>query len=262
MLLLSGVNVAATEFYFTEKISADETYRLTRTVEDTGKAIFEQFLPGNPDFGVSTRSLTYVHSFEDIYPPLVPDGQLQYVRLKIFIRVPGNSDFVATVDSLDMENPHQRYFLIDPKGSDSLSVEDWPLDDGKVEIVLESSTKDFIVNGSDFDILYIPANPTDVADEWSQVPSDYELKANHPNPFNPSTAIGFFVPIRSHVEIRVYNLFGRKVRTLMDWECAPGRHSVIWDGCDDNGKPVASGVYFYRIKTQRFTSARKMILLK
>ncbi|MCD4652145.1 MAG: C10 family peptidase [Candidatus Cloacimonetes bacterium] len=89
-----------------------------------------------------------------------------------------------------------------------------------------------------------------------------KLSDNYPNPFNPETNISFSLKDRTFVEITVYNLMGREVTTLHNSVLHAGNHNVIWTGTDDTGKAVASGVYFYRMKSGRYTSTKKMILLK
>ncbi len=88
------------------------------------------------------------------------------------------------------------------------------------------------------------------------------LLGNYPNPFNPETSISFNVKSDEQVSIEIYNLKGQKIKTLVNDKVKAGNHKVIWKGDDDNGKPAASGVYFYRMKSGRYTSSRKMILLK
>jgi hypothetical protein len=91
------------------------------------------------------------------------------------------------------------------------------------------------------------------------------LKPNFPNPFNPETAISFTVAEMSSstpVTIDIYNIKGQKVRSLVDDIYTVGDHSVVWNGTDDNGRNVGSGVYFYRMSTENFTETRKMVLIK
>lgn len=93
-------------------------------------------------------------------------------------------------------------------------------------------------------------------------PVDYALEGNVPNPFNPVTAIRFALPVNERVELSVFNLMGEKVRTLVAGELAWGRHEVMWDGTNEAGMQVASGTYVYRLHSQGFSEARKMLLLK
>jgi flagellar hook assembly protein FlgD len=90
----------------------------------------------------------------------------------------------------------------------------------------------------------------------------FDLSQNYPNPFNPSTRIDYSIPKRQHVKITVYNLLGQQVITLVDEVKPSGEHSIIWNGCDHRGEPVASGIYFYNLQTDGIAESRKMILLK
>jgi len=95
-----------------------------------------------------------------------------------------------------------------------------------------------------------------------------ELGQNFPNPFNPVTRIEYWLPeagtgaVRTPVNVSVYDVRGAKVRTLVNQAQVAGRYRVEWDGRDDHGTPVGSGVYFYRMSTPRFSDSRKMVLLK
>ena len=88
------------------------------------------------------------------------------------------------------------------------------------------------------------------------------LKQNYPNPFNPETTINFYVAKNGEVIIDVYDLKGRKVKTLVENTYNKGSHSVVWNGKNEQGNDVASGVYLYRMRNGGFSSTRKMILLK
>jgi hypothetical protein len=88
------------------------------------------------------------------------------------------------------------------------------------------------------------------------------LKANYPNPFNPRTQIDFDLPHSDLVEVSVFNLLGQRVSKLLDGPVEAGLHSVEWDGTDDSGRRVASGVYFYRLTSPTISETRKMVLLK
>jgi hypothetical protein len=98
--------------------------------------------------------------------------------------------------------------------------------------------------------------------EHPVLPTTYGLMQNVPNPFNPTTVIRFDIPEAANVVLGVYDISGRLVRTLVDRELPRARHSVEWDGRDNRGTRVASGVYFYKIEAGGFTAAKKMVLLK
>lgn len=94
------------------------------------------------------------------------------------------------------------------------------------------------------------------------VPERFALSPNYPNPFNPSTTIRFELPRAVPVNLTVYNLLGQRVRTLLDAEKAPGVYTAVWDGRDEFGKSVSTGVYFYRLQAGDFVQTRKMLLVK
>jgi len=100
------------------------------------------------------------------------------------------------------------------------------------------------------------------------LPADYALKQNYPNPFNPTTSIIYAVPEVSRVSLKVFDLLGREIATLVDSEVAPGSYTLSWSGTNSNGVPVSSGLYYYRIEAQsmkgtdHFSEIRKMVLLR
>jgi parallel beta-helix repeat protein len=100
-------------------------------------------------------------------------------------------------------------------------------------------------------------DPTDILASQLSVPNKFSISQNYPNPFNSSTTIKYDLPKAGRVSIKVYDLLGRKVETLVDEDKQAGQHSAIWDA-----SAYSSGVYFYRIKAGDFTQTRKMILLK
>ncbi len=97
---------------------------------------------------------------------------------------------------------------------------------------------------------------------FTQVPDEFELFQNFPNPFNPATTIRYSLPEASTVTLKIYNLLGEEVRALLDDEPqTPGYHTTIWDGRNKYGKPVAGGIYIYQIRFATTILTRKMILL-
>ena len=96
----------------------------------------------------------------------------------------------------------------------------------------------------------------------SQIPSEIALGQNYPNPFNPITSLDYLLPRRSDVSIRVYNMLGQEIITLLRQEQPYGKYSVSWNGLDKYGKKVASGVYFTELKSRNIRRVTKMLLLK
>jgi hypothetical protein len=100
------------------------------------------------------------------------------------------------------------------------------------------------------------------ADEQHIRPKVFQVWQNSPNPFNASTKITFYLPTRSRVTVSIYNILGKKVITLIDQNAQAGRHEVSWNGTDNRGKTVATGIYLYRISTGGNEITKKMLLLK
>ena len=92
--------------------------------------------------------------------------------------------------------------------------------------------------------------------------TDFNLSYNYPNPFNMQTTIEYVIPIKSHVEITIYNMLGQVVAQLVNDEKDSGRYRVVWDGLDHFGRPVVSGLYIFQIVSGDFVSSRKLLLLK
>lgn len=94
------------------------------------------------------------------------------------------------------------------------------------------------------------------------IPDEYSLGQNYPNPFNPTTVIEYSLKSPTHVRLEIFDITGRLVTVLETGEQSAGHHTRIWDGTDAENRPVASGIYFYRLVTPEFRMARKMVLMK
>ncbi len=154
--------------------------------------------------------------------------------------------------------------LSDPKrlifntAGDALYVGGYHLASNPTTVTFGSTTLNtsgcYIAKGS-------PGVPTDVADDLIR-PSDFTLAQNYPNPFNPSTTIAFSLARRAEVDIEIFNIRGQKVRSLLHENRAAGSHSVVWDGSDETGNLVATGVYLYRLSADGVVQTKKMVMLK
>ena len=98
--------------------------------------------------------------------------------------------------------------------------------------------------------------------EVKVIPGAFALHQNFPNPFNPSTEIRFDLPEAGNINLAIYNLMGQKIRTLSSDNMTPGYHAIIWDGTNDIGSQVATGMYFYSIQSSEFQATKKMLFLK
>lgn len=102
---------------------------------------------------------------------------------------------------------------------------------------------------------YLPENIT-------PLPGEFKLLQNYPNPFNQTTTIGFTLTRSDFVSLNIYDLLGRRVKTLVLEKLPAGYNSVTWNGTDESGKDVASGIYFYELKSGDLTETQKLILSK
>ncbi|MDZ7269953.1 MAG: S8 family serine peptidase [candidate division KSB1 bacterium] len=146
----------------------------------------------------------------------------------------------------------------------------WELRDGfdgtgALRIADMKSTTSFVVTGTSaqyFTIIYKPVlTGVQEGQDETPLPDRFALHQNYPNPFNPETAIRYDLPQASEVSIRLYNVTGQLVRTLVSGRFPAGVHVVRWDGRNDHGQRVGAGVYFYSLKTAAFQQRRKMVLL-
>ena len=113
----------------------------------------------------------------------------------------------------------------------------------------------------------LPEEPLLVSDvepngRTANLPADFRLLPNYPNPFNPVTTIAYEIAKTSDVNLSVYNLLGQKIRTLVSVQKVAGSYSVQWDGRDNLGRKVASGVYLYKLTAGEFVQVNKMLLTK
>lgn len=96
----------------------------------------------------------------------------------------------------------------------------------------------------------------------NSLPDQFSLSQNYPNPFNPATNIDFALPHSGLVKLDIFNILGQTVATLVNREMDAGQYSIRWEGSDNGGRPVASGIYFYRLSSGTFSRTIRMVLLK
>lgn len=109
---------------------------------------------------------------------------------------------------------------------------------------------------------YVSSPGTEIEGPIEILPSAYSLEQNYPNPFNPETIISYSLPKQSRVQIKIYDITGNEIRSLIDEEKSAGRHNILWDSRNNFGQRVASGIYFYKIVADNFVQTKKMILMK
>ena len=122
--------------------------------------------------------------------------------------------------------------------------------------------RDISVNGNHGDLKGDAVLTTSVRIPNEMSPNSFELYQNYPNPFNPSTTIHFQIPVEEHVKISIYNILGQPVRTLMNKSLQKGDHQIVWDGKNEPGITVESGIYFCQVEAGNFCQSQKMVLVK
>ena len=126
----------------------------------------------------------------------------------------------------------------------------------------------YFINQNDPDSLsviygYVPLDAVlGLDDLQTQIPGEFSLAQNYPNPFNPSTKISFNILNAGEYELNIFNILGEKVRTLTNRNYTVGEYTSVWDARNDAGNPVSSGVYFYRLSSDKQTLTRKMLLVR
>jgi len=114
-----------------------------------------------------------------------------------------------------------------------------------------------------FEVTYEPVYPTALAEQYDKTLSkSIKLYQNHPNPFNLSTAITYQLPRSIHVVLKIYNLLGQEIKTLVNEIQTAGHKSFVWDGRNQLGQVVSPGVYIYRLQVDDEIQNRKMVFVK
>ena len=101
-----------------------------------------------------------------------------------------------------------------------------------------------------------------IAHKLVPIPTEFALKQNYPNPFNPNTTINYDLPKDAFVNIVIYDILGREIKSLVNQNQPAGYHSQVWNSKDKQGREVGAGIYFYQIQSQGNIKTRKMVLLK
>ena len=128
------------------------------------------------------------------------------------------------------------------------------------ELIIENKIEDaydvILIGGQESYVLQM------IDDILADIPEEYSLGQNYPNPFNPTTKIDFALPRTGDVSLVIYNLMGQQVRTLLAKNMEYGFHTITWNGLDQSGRPVSSGVYFSELRARSFRQTKKMLMLK
>ncbi len=169
--------------------------------------------------------------------------------------VRGNTSDRVTleIENLGFFNPSYNIFLIDSINSISTELR-------LNHKVLIQNAPD--LDGHKFSILIGQDVSSKTELDLNLLPDKFKLYQNYPNPFNPETHIEFDLPKEVNIAINIYNLLGQKVKTLIDKKMKAGHHSILWNGIDENGSSVSSGIYFYQLVSPDHMCTKKMTIIK
>ncbi|MFZ0390414.1 MAG: FlgD immunoglobulin-like domain containing protein [Calditrichia bacterium] len=136
---------------------------------------------------------------------------------------------------------------------------DVAIDQSRGLVYMTDADTDFF---SDNDAIWVmPLSVVGISESPAPI-AGYQVLQNYPNPFNPATIISYALPVAQQVTIVIYNSLAQQVSTLAAGRQSAGLHQMVWDGKNDSGQPVGSGIYFYRVTAGDFTAVRKMMLLR
>jgi hypothetical protein len=264
---------------FDFELSADNNYFVTDSFSLIVGLCIEDFETGNFssynwEFTGAADWVIDSNSYEGIYCAKSGNiGNNSYSTLKIELDVTaaGNISFWKKVSS-EATYDFLRFFIDGSlqeqwSGEDDWSEEIYPVTSGTHIFEWKYVKDTYVSNGDDCGwldyIVFPPFDPEVSVDNMSTAPSVTKLYGNYPNPFNPITTISFSITqTSSFVTLDIFNIKGQKVNTLINEALPAGKHSVVWDGKDEKGKNVSSGVYFYKLNTGNYEETKKMILLK
>ena len=209
-----------------------------------GPDIWDLSVGNGPTLLHTTFSNTGSAGHRQAYPDEYPGGDHPARTGAAESNTLGYDDFGDTVYRLTYNFPHTDSSIVlnfSGQGATSFSDrESWGLD--SLSVYLE--------------------NMTAIENNEGKIPSAFELQQNFPNPFNPQTDIRFNLPSATHVVLRIFNTLGQEIRKLADTRYHAGFHTVVWDGKDNKGSIVPSGIYFYQINAGQLTQVKKLTLLR
>jgi len=222
-----------------------------------------------------TRGVTCLHNLGNTFEgvPWVPEVRIRVGEMPQFVDLNGDDILDLVVCDTDIRGPSVVVSLGQPGAIELIPEGRYPIggsggqvlpgdvdNDGDIDlVVLEPARYD--TGGVHVLLSRLGEQATVVAAEAAQTnPGVAVLRANYPNPFNPETTIPFSVPARLRsARLEIYNALGQRVRTLMDGPVRGGEHQVSWDGLDEKGHPVPSGVYVTRLQADGWSATRKMV---
>lgn len=212
-----------------------------------------------PDQTVVTDAQEVIYRFDDLRPGVSYEARARYVS---YFGVVEQAFYADENELLAPVNVGRESFT-----SGWLMIPSEAVRDGRVQLRIvktggagQASVAELWLREASYDGTSTPI----FENELTQIPQTFTLEQNYPNPFNPQTTITFDLPqdYQGHVSLRIYDMMGKLVRELINEDRGPGRYRVVWDGLDQSGRRLASGLYLYQLRAGGFSTARKLILMK
>ncbi len=247
---------------------------ITKLSNDGKRLIYSSYLGGQEKSPSGELSTSIVVSKEgDVYINGLTDADDHPVTQNALKNSnSGGYDIFITV--LDSTLKHIRYSTYIGGQADEVSSAIALDDKNNIICVGATLSSDFPTTTGAFDVTKnggcditlsvlsaIDSISTNIGNE-NRIPQDFQLNQNYPNPFNPSTVISYRLSESSDVKIKIYDVLGREIKTLIDSFQNTGEHSVVWNGTDNSHNQIGSGIYFYSLTTNEISIQKKMILVK
>lgn len=241
---------------------------LADTLVESKTGVWEDIFRTEP-FPISSQlSLSYFRGFEVVNPNtlshILPKGIKIKLRLEVVNAKSGKvittPDLQAITSDVPSNSREFKNLLFDLGGNQEVFLR-VGLDLPKGIPIKQSMVEVYYIEDSQ-DSFQKPFANENTTSSIKQKPSSFALGNNYPNPFNPVTTIAFDLPSNGYVNLDIYDISGRRVKTLVNKNMDAGRYHIVLDGHDEYGNEVASGTYFYRIKTGSFRNIKKMVLLR
>lgn len=229
------------------KVNGTNSGKLSYTFTENSGGVCRAHNSTKPNIGSSTTSKVGMWVY----------GDLSYNTLEYWFYYSSSSNAIVKVDTLNWTGWKLKYI----NTSDITGTGDKLFH----SIVVKQQE-----NGAKTGAIYVDDLQKDIVtgveseeEELSAIPNSYSLDQNFPNPFNPSTQIRFSLPETANVSLTIFNVLGEKIMTLVNNESLnSGTHTFTWNGRNEYGQVVPSGVYFYRVNSPKFTETKKMMMLK
>jgi len=256
-LIPSGATITAVtlKMNMSQTATGNQTVSLHRVLSDWGEGTSDASGEEGKGIQATTNDATWSHAFFNTTQWTNPGGDFastssasQTIGSNGFYTWGSTSQIVADVQNwLDNSSSNFGWILI---GNES---------DIKTAKRFDSRENS---NVSNRPLLTLTYNSTTNVENLNPIPSEFELSQNYPNPFNPDTEIRFNLPKASFITLEVYNSLGQQIRTLVSQQLNFGQYAINWNGRNEFGEMMNSGIYYYRIKTKQFSEIKRMILLK